>query len=78
MRWEVRGRTYTVLQSVVSRIHSKQYIASLCSFHQDFPSNVSFKFNKCNQTVVLTCFILSERSDVHIIDNLSTFYLCVC
>ena len=60
------------------RICSKQSIIFLCSFHLAFSPRVSLKSKWCNHTVVLSWlqlgkssrFILSERSDFHMVVNL--------
>ena len=69
---------------VASRICSKQRVVFLFIFHLVFSLFVSIAYWGCIHIVALTqsmllyictpnmlCFILSERSDLHIIDNLS-------
>ena len=76
MRWEVRSRIAVALWSTASRIYSKQNAPSLCSSQLAFSTIVSVD---SNQTIVLIrlqrgrtpVFILSERSDFYVVDNLS-------
>ena len=71
------------------RIYSKQHVAFLCSFHLAFSQCILFEFKWCTHTIVFTqpqlgkksCFILSVRSDFHMINNLSIaamLSLCIC
>ena len=78
MRWEVGGHTDAVLRSIASRICFRQYVTFLCSYHLAFSlSYVSVHVvHPYSRTDTITfCFILSDRSDFHMIYNLSiAFY----
>ena len=45
LRWEVSGRTASVLKDAAFSICSKQHVASFCSSHQVFSPQVSLEFS---------------------------------
>ena len=79
VRWEVNGCIAAVLWGVASWICSKQHIAFLCSPYLAFSPYVLLMSRWCIHTVVLTqpqlgrnpVLFFAERSDFHMIDNLS-------
>ena len=79
VRWEVSGRTAVALWIGASRICSKKHVAFLCNCLLGFFSCKFFRISVVypySSTDTITtwkksCFILTERSDFHLIDYLS-------
>ena len=78
MRQEVDGSTAAVLQDVAFRICSWQHTAFLCDSHLAFSLffvsiHVVPPYSSINTVTSWKkfCFILSDKSDSHLIDNLS-------
>ena len=79
VRWEVSCHTISVLWDVAFRFCLKQLLAFLCSYHLVFSSthflNIQevHPYSRIDTTIVLknSLFILSGRSNFHMIDSLS-------
>ena len=79
VKWEVTDDIVAVLWSAFSQICSGQHESSLHNFFHFFFSKYFIKFYEmqpfcCSDTATdwkNICFILSERSDFYLIDNLS-------
>ena len=76
--WDERCGHTAVLHGIALRICAKQHTANLPISHLVLSQSALLKSLWCNYKIVLTklllekiCFILSERSDFHVIDNLS-------
>ena len=83
MRWETGGHSTAVLQSVASRVCSRQHVAFLCSSHWTYSLCILFVSMwwhpySCIDIAIIwkkSRFVLLARSDLHIITNFSiTFY----
>ena len=77
IRWEVSNCTATVLWGVASMVCSEQHIVFLCSSHLPFSwcfvsihEVHSYSSIDTATTWKKSCFILSDRSDFYIINNL--------
>ena len=89
VRWKVAGRTAVVLYGATSRICLKQQVAFLCCSHIVFFSihfvriQLVHPYSSIDTATAWkkSYFILSGRSDFHMIDNLSiivhTFSMCI-
>ena len=85
VRWEVSGSTASVLWCVTSRICSKQHSAFLYNLFSTSFVNIQvlhpYSSTDTATAYKKSCFILSERSSFHMINNLSVaihaFAMCM-
>ena len=67
VRWKVGCHTVVVLCSVASRICPRQHVGFLCSSHQTCRIDTATTWKKSR-------FNLSERSNIHVLENLSIVF----